>query len=394
MINPSQITPEPPFFSSEDKAHMLRALALASIPKGQTRPNPMVGCVIVKEGRVIGEGFHRRAGEPHAEREALANCTENPTGSTVYVTLEPCTHHGRTPPCSEALIAAGISRLVVAQPDPNPQAKGGVAQLAAAGIACQMGLFQTEAELLNAPFNLFHRHNAPLVTLKWATTLDGCTSTATGSSKWITGEQARQRVHEQRAAHDCVVVGIGTALADAARLTVRDGELLAPAPKRVVFDSYLRLNTDHPLITADPATAVIVGLQTASPEARFRLEQQGATVVLLPAKSSGQISPAAFLEWCAQNALQSVYVEGGRTLAGSFWSEGLVHRLHSFIAPTCIGFTERGLSPLKMLDPLQRMEQKEMLEQVQVEQLGPDVLISGWTKRALTLIAGPTNRND
>ncbi len=365
---------------------MAKALQLAALPKGQTRPNPMVGCVIVKENTIIGEGYHHRAGLPHAEREALAACTADPQGATAYVTLEPCNHQGKTPPCTEALITSGVARVVVAQLDPNPQARGGVERLQRAGIDCEIGLLQRQAQLLNASFNLFHRHKTPLVTLKWASTLDGCTSTTTGSSKWITGTAARELVHEQRAAHDCIVVGLGTALADSASLTVRDVELIAPAPMRIVFDSHLQIPPNHPMIEADPSTAVICGLPSANSAARRGLESAGAQVVLLPANQQGQICPKAFLAWCTKNKLQSVYVEGGRNLAGSFWSQGLVHRIHSFISPSIVGFTEKGLSPLKLLDPITQMNEKHLLDEIEITPVGRDVLISGWTPQALSMI--------
>lgn len=380
---PSNPTPE---FTEADHRFMRQALGLAAIPLGQTRPNPMVGCVIVQNNQVIGQGFHNRAGEPHAERVALANCTQDTAGSTVYVTLEPCTHHGKTPPCTDALIAAKVGRVVIAQQDPNPQAKEGAALLTAAGIPCQVGLLQQEAQLLNASFNLFHRHKTPLITLKWAMTLDGCTSTTTGHSHWITGPQARLRVHQHRAAHDCVVVGIATALQDQARLTVRDVPLLASAPRRIVLDSHLQLPPTHPLILADPKTAVIVGLSTANSTRRQALEAAGATVIQLPANPQGQIELQAFVDWCAAENLQSLYVEGGRRVAGAFWSAGLVHRIFSFINPSCIGFTTAGLSPLQWSEPETNMQEKTILHQVQTEQLGDDVLISGWTKQALSLL--------
>ncbi|MDX1973991.1 MAG: bifunctional diaminohydroxyphosphoribosylaminopyrimidine deaminase/5-amino-6-(5-phosphoribosylamino)uracil reductase RibD [Candidatus Sumerlaeia bacterium] len=371
-------------FLLDDESAMRRALELAAIPHGQTRPNPMVGCVIVKNHRRIGEGFHHRAGEPHAERMALSACTEDPEGSTVYVTLEPCNHHGRTPPCVEALIAARLARVVIAQRDPNPQAAGGVEALRQAGISVHTGVLTREAVLLNARFNLRFLQKRPAITLKWAMTLDGCTSTATGHSKWITGEEARLQVHRDRAAHGAVLVGIETALADGARLTVRDVPLVAPSPRRIVLDSTLRLPPQHPLLQQEPESVIVIGsVQRADSERRKILESTGATVLLFPDDpESGLLSLFDLVAWWHSVGIDSLYVEGGRRVAGSFFASALVDCVHAYINPALLGSGEKALSPLLSPVAPSGMEEKMVLHGTQAESFGGDFRLSGFTPRA------------
>src|SRR3954464_11674926 len=228
--------------TQRDERHLLRALELAGQARGHTTPNPLVGAVIVKNGRTIGEGFHHAAGEPHAEREALAACSEDPAGATMYVSLEPCAHHGRTPPCTDAIVGAGIARVVVASDDPTGKASGrGLGILRDEGVEVDVldGEVSEAARLLNQPFRKHARTGRPLVLLKYAMTLDGKVATRTGDSKWISGENSRARAHRWRAESDAVAVGIGTAMADDPLLTARI-EGVPRQPRRVVFDAEAR----------------------------------------------------------------------------------------------------------------------------------------------------------
>src|SRR3954471_13150381 len=235
--------------TSTDELHLMRSIELAEQARGNTSPNPLVGAVLVKDGRVIGEGFHAEAGLPHAEREALAACSEDPAGATLYVSLEPCAHHGRTPPCTDAIVEARLGRVVVASDDPSPKASGrGLGVLRDEGIQVDIasGEVADAARLLNQPFRKHARTGRPLVLLKYAMTLDGKVATRSGDSKWISGELSRARAHRWRAESDAVAVGIGTALADDPMLTARvDG--VARQPRRVVFDAEARLPFDSQL---------------------------------------------------------------------------------------------------------------------------------------------------
>lgn len=364
---------------------MRRAIAQARLAWGRTRPNPHVGCVVARERRVIGEGFHARAGEPHAERAALAACSEDPRGATMYVTLEPCNHHGRTPPCVDAVIAAGIARAVIAQRDPNPVAGGGIERLRAAGIDVVHGVCEDEALLLNPAFNTYHLLKRPLVTLKWAASADGCTSCVGGDSKWISGEAARRRVHAMRAEHDAVLIGIETALRDDARLTIRDAEVPPGPPlRRMVLDANLRLSADHPLVAADPATAVVWCSEKAPADAEARLLAAGAAVHRIPRAHFGSaLSIQALLERLHADKVHSLLVEGGRRVAGSFVDANCVDRVAAFVAPAIIGSGSTSLSALVLNEPPSRMADARRLHHVRADVLGDDVLLEGWLTRHL-----------
>jgi len=367
-------------FSPLDLAHMARAIELARRAEGRTRPNPRVGCVIARGDRVVGEGFHARAGEAHAERAALAACVEDPRGATAYVTLEPCNHHGRTPPCCDALLDAGIARVVVAQRDPNPVAGGGVERLRAAGVQVDVGAREAEALLLNPAFNTYHMLGRPLVTLKWAMSLDGATSCATGDSRWITGEAARRRVHALRAAHDAVLVGIETALRDDARLTIRDAEVPPGPPlRRMVLDANLRLSPTHPLVAADPATAWVCCAHAAPPDREARLRNAGARVLRLARDARGVSLPDLAARLHAEG-VQSLLVEGGRRVAGSFLAANLADRIAAFIAPLAIGAGSASLSALVVDEPPSLMADAKRLHHSRAEVIGEDVLVEGWVR--------------
>lgn len=311
---------------------MRRALALAERGWGWTAPNPMVGCVIVKDGVVVGQGFHAEFGGPHAEVAALAAAGERARGADVYVTLEPCAHHGKTPPCVDALIAAGIRRVVVAVEDPNPEAGGGIERLRAAGIAVETGVEEPAARDLNAPF-LFASSGAPrpFITLKLALSLDGAIAAGTGQHQWLTGERARRHVHRLRANADAIAVGIGTALADDPQLTVRAGRRPRVAPRRIVFDPSGRLPVGSKLARTARKVPVHVLAQHPGDDARAALERVGVQVAMAP----GIREHLALLR--ERHEVRHLFVEGGAGIAGALLSAGLVDRLIIFTAPVLLG---------------------------------------------------------
>ncbi|MFN2309974.1 MAG: bifunctional diaminohydroxyphosphoribosylaminopyrimidine deaminase/5-amino-6-(5-phosphoribosylamino)uracil reductase RibD [Gammaproteobacteria bacterium] len=357
-------------FTRDDHRYMARALQLAERGLYTTEPNPRVGCVLVREGVIVGEGWHVRAGEPHAEVHALRAAGERARGATAYVTLEPCCHHGRTPPCSEALIAAGVARVVAALPDPNPRvAGGGLAQLQAAGITTQSGLLAAQAEALNPGFVSRMRRGRPYVRCKLAMSLDGRTAMASGESKWITGPAARADVQRLRARSGAIVTGIGSVLLDDPALTVRlDTETAEPPrqPLRVVLDTRLRLPATARLLKEPGATLVLTA--HADADAQAALERAGAEVLCLPAGAGG-IEPAAVLQTLAAREINEVLLESGARLAGAFLQAGLIDELVIYLAPTLMGDAARGLFHLPGLD---RMEQKVALDIRDIRKVGDD----------------------
>ncbi len=321
----------------EDAGYMQQTLELARRGMRHTHPNPMVGCVIVKDGRVIAEGFHERPGMPHAEPAALARATESVVGATLYVNLEPCSHYGRTPPCADTLIAAGVGRVVAGMVDPNPVVSGsGLAKLVEAGIDVTAGVLEADCRELNRGFLSHFLRQRAWVTAKFATTLDGRIATRNGDSKWITSEPARELVHQQRAEHDAIVVGIGTVLADDPLLTHRLPDCPLPQPHRYVLDRELRTPPDARILDAAAAPITIVCRTGADPARAQRLRAAGAEVLELPVIETG-IDPSAFLAHLSANAQFTVYVEGGAGVLGAFFDAGLVDELHTFIAPKVIG---------------------------------------------------------
>jgi diaminohydroxyphosphoribosylaminopyrimidine deaminase/5-amino-6-(5-phosphoribosylamino)uracil reductase len=318
---------------------MTAALALAGRGLGRVAPNPAVGCVIVKDGRVVGRGWTQPGGRPHAETEALDRAGPAARGACAYVTLEPCAHHGRTPPCAEALIAAGIARCVVALEDPDPRVAGaGVARLRAAGIAVAVGLRGAAAAELNAGYLMNRSQHRPLVTLKLATTLDGRIATRRGDSRWITGPAARARAHLLRARHDAVLVGSGTAVADNPRLDVRLDGLEAAAPLRVVLDGRLRLPLTHDLVTRAKAQPSWLMTHEDGPRDRTKAyEAAGVEVVPIAADDGGNLSISAALTVLAKRGVCRLLIEGGGHVAAAFLGAGLVDRLVWFHAPKVIG---------------------------------------------------------
>jgi diaminohydroxyphosphoribosylaminopyrimidine deaminase/5-amino-6-(5-phosphoribosylamino)uracil reductase len=332
-------------FSADDHEFMARALRLAEKGLFTTTPNPRVGCVIVKDGAIVGEGWHERAGEPHAEINALRQAGERARGATVYVTLEPCSHHGRTPPCAEALIRAGVGRVVAAMEDPNPLVAGaGLARLQQAGVEVDRGLLEGEARELNIGFVFRMRSGRPFVRLKVAASLDGKTALNNGVSKWITGEAARRDAHRLRARSCAVMTGIGTVLADDPELNVR--HVKTPRqPLRIVVDSRLQVPPSARILAGG---GVLIATASSDGDRIGRLRDAGAEVLTLPG-ADGRINLGRLLEELGRRGLNEITVEAGRTLNGALVREGLADELVIYLAPLLLGDRARGMFDLPEL---------------------------------------------
>jgi diaminohydroxyphosphoribosylaminopyrimidine deaminase / 5-amino-6-(5-phosphoribosylamino)uracil reductase len=334
---------------------MRAALALARRSLGRTWPNPAVGCVIVKDGKIVGRGRTRDGGRPHAEVDALSQAGEAARGATVYVTLEPCSHFGKSPPCANALIKAGVAKVVSAMEDPNPKVSGrGHARLKEAGIAVEVGDSAQEASEINAGFLMGVREGRPLFHLKLATSLDGHIATASGESKWITGDAARADGHRLRAIHDAVLVGIGTAAADDPDLTTRLPGLVAYSPIRIVLDSKARLASSSKLATTARQTPVWLLCTRAAPAAaRAALHERGVEVIEVSADPSGRVDIAAAARELGKRGLTRVLIEGGGAIAAAFLKTNLVDRLSLYHGGRALGADSRsavGALGLQKLD--------------------------------------------
>jgi diaminohydroxyphosphoribosylaminopyrimidine deaminase / 5-amino-6-(5-phosphoribosylamino)uracil reductase len=356
----------------QDARWMRRAIALAR--RGQTPPNPMVGCVIVANGVVVGEGWHRLAGTPHAEAVALAMAGEAARGATAYVALEPCAHYGRTPPCADALIAAGVRRVVVPLIDPNPRVSGkGVDRLRAAGIAVEVGLRADEARELNAAFFHFQATGLPYVTLKAAMTLDGKIATRTGDSRWITGETARRYAHRERARSGAVLCGIGTVLADDPLLTARAPGTLRQ-PLRVVLDTSARMPLSSKLATTATESPVLVFVgDRADPDRVAKLADMQIEVQRVPTDNADRVSVRAVLAELGRRGIISVLIEGGGAVHASFLAERQAHRLLWFLAPRIVG----GIAAPTPVEGhgMRTIAESVWLAAFRVRRLGGDLLI-------------------
>ncbi len=354
---------------ADDTRHMARALQLAAHGLYTTDPNPRVGCVLVKDDAVIGEGWHVRAGEPHAEILALREAGPAARGTTAYVSLEPCAHHGRTPPCAEALIAAGVSRVVAAMEDPNPQVAGqGLQMLREAGIAVESGLLQSQAEALNPGFIKRMRTGRPFVRCKLAMSLDGRTAMASGESQWITGPAARADVHRLRARSSAMLTGVGTVLADDPSLNARlDTDEAVQQPLRVVLDSQLRLPADARMLSL-PGRTLVCCTEAADVEKIATLTDAGAEVHRLPAEN-GHVSLTALLDLLGREGVNEVTVEAGASLNGALLQAGLVDEIIIYLAPLLMGDAARGLFHLPGLE---KMDQRIKLQIVDVRAVGED----------------------
>ncbi len=360
-----------------DRKWMARALQLAERGLYTTDPNPRVGCVVVKDGVLVGEGWHYRAGLPHAEKIALAHAGENARGSTAYVTLEPCCHHGRTPPCSDALIDTGVARVVAAMQDPNPVVAGeGLARLRAAAIRVESGLMQEQAQALNPGFIRRMSAGRPYVRCKLAMSLDGRTAMASGESRWISSDASRRDVHRLRARSSAIVTGIGTVLADDPSMTVRLQMEDLPGveaaedisqPLRVVVDSSLRTPVDANILQSQDSSATLIVTTSRDAQRRDRLLQAGAEVLMHA--DERQVSLSLLCEQLAQRQINELLIEAGPTLAGAALQAGIIDELIIYMAPHLMGNSARGLFNLPGLE---HMAQRIPLRIKDVRQIGPD----------------------
>ncbi len=371
---------------------MARALDLAEQGRGTTSPNPLVGCVLVRDGAIVGEGYHRRAGEDHAEIVALRDAGDTATGATAYVTLEPCDHHGRTPPCSLALIDAGVRRVVVATLDPNPRVDGsGVRRLRDAGIEVDVGVRGDEAERQNEAFRTSQLLGRPFVLYKTAMTLDGKIATRTGHSRWITGEASRERVQRWRHELDAVAVGVSTVLLDDPRLTARVEH--GRTPRKVVFDSLARTPTGAALLAPDDEGAparVTVFVGPSAPDDRVdALRDVGADVVTLDGPN-GRPPVTDALEELHRREVRSVLLEGGGTLAWSFLEARAIDRVAWFIGPKLLG--GNGATPLGGMG-VTTMDEAFKLDDLQSETSGDDLLLTGRVRYPAAPVEGAVDEN-
>ena len=356
-----------------DLDYMRMALELAERGRGWTNPNPMVGAVIVKDGRVIGEGYHHRCGGLHAEREAFAACRESPAGATLYVTLEPCCHHGRQPPCTEAIPEAGISRVVVGSGDPNPLVAGkGLNILRAHGVEVETGVLQTECDALNDVFFHYIRTKRPYVVMKYAMTLDGKIATRSGASQWITGEAARQRVHQDRHRCAAIMVGVGTVLADDPLLTCRiEG---GRNPVRVICDTHLRTPLDSQLVRTAREVPTILAVGEGASAQATSYRDAGCQVWALP-EQDGHVDLSALMERLGAVEIDSVLLEGGGTLNWAALESGIVQRVQAYIAPKLFGGVA-AKSPVAGLG-VELPAQAARLKSITVTPIGEEFLLEG-----------------
>ena len=364
---------------ADDRLHMMRALALAERGMGKTAPNPMVGCVIVRGGAVVGEGWHAAAGAPHAEVRALDAAGGQARGSTAYVTLEPCNHQGRTPPCAEALLAAGIAEVVYGLADPNPVAAGGAAYLRERGVEVRSRVCEKEARLLNRFWLHVIACDRPYVVAKFAASLDGKIATASGESKWITGPEARARAHELRRRVDAIVVGASTVVADDPALTARDGDNIIGQPLRVVLDSAGRTPPDAAAF-GDNGRGSLLATTARTPPARLEAYRAlGTETLVLEADRSGRPDVVQLMSALKERGVCGVMVEGGAEVLGSFFDAGLVDEVWAFIAPVIIGGA--GKTPVAGLGSA-ILANAFRLKDTETEHFGQDILVRGFVERA------------
>jgi diaminohydroxyphosphoribosylaminopyrimidine deaminase / 5-amino-6-(5-phosphoribosylamino)uracil reductase len=362
-----------------DLHYMRRAMELAVQARGRTSPNPMVGAVLVKDGRIVGEGFHAFAGSDHAEVAAVRDAEGEAAGSTLYVNLEPCCHFGRTPPCVDRIVAAGIRRVVAACEDPNPAVSGkGLAALRAAGIAVEVGILAEEAQRLNEAFFSFIRTGRPFVLLKAAASLDGKIATRTGDSRWITGESARQHVHHLRNEVDAVLVGIGTILRDDPLLTTRLGTADQRDPTRVIVDNLARLPLRAKVINRASTAPTILAVSAMAPRARLdALEREGVQILVVPG-SPRRVSLANLMDVLGKQGIVSVMIEGGAEINASALKEGVVDKVYLFLAPILIG----GSSPPTAVggEGVDTLRQAIRVHRLRLERFGEDILVEGYLR--------------
>ncbi|MHB8156720.1 MAG: bifunctional diaminohydroxyphosphoribosylaminopyrimidine deaminase/5-amino-6-(5-phosphoribosylamino)uracil reductase RibD [Desulfocucumaceae bacterium] len=363
----------------KEKLYMQMALDLAAAAMGRTSPNPMVGAVLVKNGQVVGKGYHARAGTPHAEVMALKDAGESARGATLYVTLEPCCHRGRTGPCTEAVIEAGVNRVVAAMADPNPLVAGkGFKRLEEAGLELGVGLLEQEARDLNEVFIKYITTGKPFVVLKAAVSLDGKIATRTGESQWITGPGAREWGHRLRNRYDAVMVGINTVLSDNPSLTTRLPEGGRDAV-RIVLDSQARTPLGSNILKSSPGAAAIIITTSGAPEEKVScLREAGAEVLMVPARE-GRVDMAAALSELAARGITGILIEGGGQVHASALASGIVDKVVWFIAPLLIGGNDAP-GPLGGRGP-ERLSEAVGLERVNVSRIGDDIVVEGYISK-------------
>lgn len=356
---------------AEDTQYMRMAIELARRGLGRVNPNPLVGAVIVRDGRIIGQGWHQQCGGLHAERNALASCTESPAGATVYVTLEPCCHHGKNPPCTEALIQAGVGRVVVGSADPNPLVIGkGIAQLREAGIQVDEGCLKDECDQLNFIFFHYITTGRPYVALKYAMSADGKIACHTGLSRWVTGEAARSHVHQLRNQYTAIMVGAETVLADDPELTCRLAN--GRSPLRIVCDSQLRTPPAAKIVATAKEIPTLIATCCQNASRRQPYLDSGCQVWILPEKD-GRVDLNALLQRLGQEKIDSLLVEGGGQLNWSLLEGGLVQRVYSYIAPKILGGAT-AKSPVGG-PGVDNPQQAFQLRLVSTQRLGADLLL-------------------
>ena len=359
--------------SMEDKDYMQMALKLAAKGQGYASPNPMVGAVLVKDGQIIGQGYHQCCGQSHAEVNAIADAKESVAGSTLYVTLEPCCHHGKTPPCTDRIIEQGIARVVIGTTDANPKVScRGVSLLEAAGIDVQTGLLEAQCRELNEVFFHFMETGLPFVTLKFAQTLDGRIATAQGRSQWISSPASLKLVHRLRARHDAILVGIGTVLHDDPELTVR--LVRGRNPLRVVVDSHLKIPETSKLVATASATPTFIATTRHPDDDRARLlASRGVNILSIDADPNGRVDLRKLLKRLTKENISSVMVEGGSRIITSFLSQHLVQRIVAVIAPKILGQGTQTVGDLQITD----LDQAQIISIKRISRLGADLVIDG-----------------
>jgi diaminohydroxyphosphoribosylaminopyrimidine deaminase/5-amino-6-(5-phosphoribosylamino)uracil reductase len=358
----------------EHRDYMKLALQLAEATRGQTSPNPMVGCVLVKDGRIVGIGSHLKAGEAHAEVQALRAAGEQARGATAYVTLEPCSHYGRTAPCADALIDAGVRSVVIAMLDPNPLVAGqGVQKLQDAGIEVLTGVCEEEAKRLNEVFITFITTKQPFVTVKTAMTLDGKVATYAGSSRWITGEEARLDVHRMRHEHDAILVGVNTVLIDDPQLTTRLA-LGGKNPVRMIIDTTLRIPLDAKVLTDGKAPTWIFTTERADPLKWEQLEEMGIRV--FSTGNEPKVNISRMLTILGEQQISSLLVEGGSQINSAFLHAQAIHKVVSYVAPKLVA-GQGAPTPFGGLG-IEEMNNAVSLVDVSFEKIGDDIKITGY----------------
>lgn len=365
----------------DDAFYMQLALDLAQKGIGFTSPNPVVGAVVVKNGEIVGKGYHRKAGGAHAEATAIKNAGELAEGATLFVNLEPCNHTGRTPPCTRSIVEAGIRRVVTAMPDPNPDVEGeGIAYLRDKGLDVSLGICEEDARKLNEAFIKYIKTKRPFITIKCAMTLDGRIATKSGDSKWITGEEARSVVHEMRHASDAIMVGVNTVKKDNPRLTTRLGHIKDVDPTRVILDTHLTIPEDATIlqIESDSVTIVITGAgdtDAAKIEKQRRLEQMGALVLQSPLQN-GQLAWDPLMARLGGMGVTCLMIEGGSRVIGSALRAGIVDKIVFFYAPKILGGDD-GYPVTKGPGP-NSIDQSLRIKDMRARKIGEDIMIEGY----------------